>query len=408
MNDVRPACKPQKLNVALLEPYYGGSHAAFVDTLVRHSRHDMRVVTMPARKWKWRMRGAAIWFAREDNEWLAGSNGRGVDLILCNDMLSVTDLRALLPPITAQVPIVCYFHENQLTYPLPCEKDRDYQYGMTNITSCLAADAVWFNSAFHLEEFLDAAAKLLRKMPDCVPGGVIGSIREKCLVVPPPIEPPASLDQTRQESGSRRWKGGPVRILWSHRWEYDKNPEPFFHALIRLDEAGCDFELVLLGEQFRTAPPVFSSAWPRLQPHIVHAGFLPDRDTYWEMIATCDVVVSSAIQENLGLSVVEAVLAGCQPLLPHRLAYPELIPTEFHSSCLFERDQDLFDRLHALIHGDGRLSPVQFARLLESLQQRFAVSEVVPQIDDMLIELATRRPAVQKPTPTHRKARFSP
>ncbi len=77
MNDVRPACKPQKLNVALLEPYYGGSHAAFVDTLVRHSRHDMRVVTLPARKWKWRMRGASIWFAREDNEWLAGSNGRG-------------------------------------------------------------------------------------------------------------------------------------------------------------------------------------------------------------------------------------------------------------------------------------------------------------------------------------------
>ena len=399
--------KPQKLNVAVLEPYYGGSHAAFVDTLVRHSRHHMCVSTMPARKWKWRMRGAAIWFAREDNEWLVGSNGRGVDLILCNDMLSVTDLRALLPPITAQVPIVCYFHENQLTYPLPCEKDRDYQYGMTNITSCLAADAVWFNSAFHLDEFLDAAAKLLRKMPDCVPGGVIDSIRKKCLVVPPPIEPPASLDQALQESGSKRWKGGKCRILWSHRWEYDKNPEPFFDALIRLDEAGCDFELVLLGEQFRTAPPVFSSAWPRLQPRIVHAGFLPDRNKYWEMISTCDVVVSSAIQENLGLSVVEAVLAGCQPLLPHRLAYPELIPKEFHSSCLFECDADIFDRLKAFFQGAGRLRPSQFARLLHSLKQRFLASEVVPQIDNLFLALATRQPRLQKPSPVHRKAGFS-
>ncbi|MCH7995503.1 MAG: DUF3524 domain-containing protein, partial [Planctomycetes bacterium] len=207
MSDGRPACEPQKLNVAVLEPYYGGSHAAFVDTLVGHSRHRTCLATMPARKWKWRMRGAAIWFAREDNEWLAGSNGRGVDLILCNDMLSVSDLRALLPAAMRNVPIVCYFHENQLTYPLPCEADRDYQYGMTNITSCLAADAVWFNSAFHLDEFLDAAAKLLRKMPDCVPGGVIDSIRKKCLVVPPPIEPPASLDQALHESGSRRWKG---------------------------------------------------------------------------------------------------------------------------------------------------------------------------------------------------------
>ena len=141
MSDAGSACKPQKLNVAVLEPYYGGSHAAFVDTLVGHSRHNICVATMPARKWKWRMRGAAIWFSLQENKWLAGSNGRAVDLILCNDMLSVADLRALLPPASRDLPIACYFHENQLTYPLPCEKDRDYQYGMTNISSCLAADA---------------------------------------------------------------------------------------------------------------------------------------------------------------------------------------------------------------------------------------------------------------------------
>ncbi|MCH8148357.1 MAG: DUF3524 domain-containing protein [Planctomycetes bacterium] len=392
MSDAGPACKPQKLNVALLEPYFGGSHAAFVDTLVGHSRHDICVATMPPRKWKWRMRGAAIWFAMQENKWLAGCDGRAIDLILCNDMLSVADLRGLLPPARRNLPIACYFHENQLTYPLPCEKDRDYQYGMTNISSCLAADAIWFNSAFHLGEFLDAAARLLKKMPDCVPGGLINSIREKCIVVPPPIELPAGLGAPPRESDTKPWKGDRVRILWSHRWEYDKNPEPFFHALIRLAEAGCDFELVLLGEQFRTAPPVFSAAWPCLQPHIVHAGFLPDRDAYWEMIATCDVVVSSAIQENLGLSVVEAILAGCQPLLPHRLAYPELIPVEFHSSCLYARDHDLFDRMHALVRGNDRLSGDHFANLWQSLRQRFAASEVVPQIDELFVELAMRVP----------------
>ena len=25
-------------------------------------------------------------------------------------------------------------------------------------------------------------------------------------------------------------------ILWNHRWEYDKNPEPFFQSLFRLKD----------------------------------------------------------------------------------------------------------------------------------------------------------------------------
>ena len=111
------------------------------------------------------MRGAAVWFTREQEQWLAGE-ADAPDVILANDMLSVADLRALLPPGRRDTPIVCYFHENQLTYPLSSEDERDFQFGMTNITSCLAADAVWFNSEFHREAFLKAAVGLLRKMPD--------------------------------------------------------------------------------------------------------------------------------------------------------------------------------------------------------------------------------------------------
>ncbi len=55
---------PENLHVVVLEPYHGGSHAAFVSAIQAHSRHRITLVTLPARKWKWRMRGAAIWFAR--------------------------------------------------------------------------------------------------------------------------------------------------------------------------------------------------------------------------------------------------------------------------------------------------------------------------------------------------------
>lgn len=324
-----------------------------------------------------------MWFAREGNRWVGGGDGP-VDVILSNDMLSVSDLRALLPSGQRDVPIACYFHENQLTYPIPDEQARDYQYGMTNIASCLAADAVWFNSRFHLEDFLSAAARLLAKMPDFVPEGIPEAIRCKSAVLAPPVD-------IQQADRSKRSLKDVLTFLWCHRWEYDKNPEPFFDALMRLDEEGLDFRVVLLGEQFRSAPQVFSDVWHRLKPHVLHAGFLLDRREYLSMLGQCDIVVSTAIQENFGIAVVEAILAGCQPLLPNRLVYPELIPSRWHDICLYPADQDLFEWLRDLIRGDGIMGAEERQELQETVQARFGVANAVGRLDDALSDLAANR-----------------
>lgn len=374
----------EPIHILLLEPYYGGSHAAFVNTFCAHTKHRTTLVTLPARKWKWRMRGAAIWFTHQDRTWMNTEKNGKVDLIFCSDMLSVADLRALLPSHCRDTPIVCYFHENQLTYPIPIDQTRDYQYGMTNITSCLAADAVWFNSQFHLDDFLDAADVLLRKMPDFVPQRTTDRIRHKAQVSPPPV----SLD-IQQESG-----GGATTnktILWCHRWEFDKNPEPFFEALLKLDAEGHEFDLVMLGEQFRTAPPIFADSWDRLKRHITHAGFIPDRKDFIAMLTRCNLVVSSAIQENFGIGVIEAILAGCQPLLPARLAYPEVIPAEFHEQCLFARDDDLHSRLRDWLEGRNRLSPNAQQQLTERIASKFAPSILVSQMDTAFERLVEGR-----------------
>lgn len=366
----------ESLNIAFLEPYYGGSHAAFVDTWSAFSRHHITLDTLPARKWKWRMRGAAIWFSRRAAAWGRSDDGGAVEAIVCSDMLSVADLRAMLPGEMRNVPIVCYFHENQLTYPMSADDKRDYQYGMTNITSCLAADAVWFNSCFHRDDFLAAARELLRKMPDFVPTDIIDRIKAKSAVLPPPI---ALRVAPRQKAAA----GEPLTILWCHRWEFDKNPEVFFAALLRLSDEGVPFRLLLLGEQFRTAPAVFSDSWDRLEPHIVHAGHVDGRQEYIDMLATCDLVVSTAIQENFGIAVLEAILSGCQPLLPRRLAYPEIIPEEFHAACLFPADGDLCDRLRHLL-GGGLMDATDRRRLQASCEARFGAVNVIPRIDNAL------------------------
>ncbi len=367
------------LRVGVLEPYYGGSHAAFVDTVIQHSRHDCVLAQLPARKWKWRMRGSAMWFALHEIDWLQGGGVAPVDVILCNDMLSVADLRSLLPSNLRNISIVCYFHENQLTYPLSDGDMRDYQYGMTNITSCLAADSVWFNSQAHQQSFLSAADNLLRKMPDHVPAAIVSRIEKKSQVVYP------AVDVNHKEKGDNLGHNqDPITILWCHRWEYDKNPKPFFDALRKADQMSLPFDIVAVGEQFRTAPPEFAKFFNDVKHRVRHAGFVPARNDYLTLVSSCDIVVSTANQENFGIAVVEAMMLGCQPLFPNRLSYPELLPSEFRDECLYQTDDDFSKQLLSLIRGDAKFSTSQRQSLAEYLTNSFAAKSQVPRMDDQL------------------------
>ena len=49
--------------VLIVENYYGGSHKALVDVLVAHYP-ESTVVTMPAKKWGWRMRCSSVYLSR--------------------------------------------------------------------------------------------------------------------------------------------------------------------------------------------------------------------------------------------------------------------------------------------------------------------------------------------------------
>ena len=282
------------------------------------------------------MRGAAIQTVEQIEDNPPGE----IDLIFTCDMLSVADLRALLPRSLQDVPIVCYFHENQLTYPIPDAQDRDFQYGFTNLTSALTADAVWFNSDYHRREFLAAAESLLRKMPDCLPSRAIERVEEKAEVLHPGIDSPVETLKSTH--------GDPPVILWNQRWEFDKNPDALFASLIELRGRGArggGFRLIVCGERFRTVPPVFAEAREKLAEEIEHWGFAADRTEYHALLSRADVVVSTAIHEFFGLSVMEAVAAGARPLLPRRLSYPELFDPARWPEVFYESDEELADRL---------------------------------------------------------------
>ncbi len=338
------------MRVLVLEPYYGGSHKAFLSGLAAQLPYRFTLLTLPAHSWKWRMRLAAPYFALQLHEVAAGE---GFDCLLCSSLLDVAALKGLLPGRFRELPIQLYFHENQFAYPVRMEDARDAHFGLTNLTSALAADRLAFNSQYNRDSFLEGARELLRKSPDMPLAASVEELRARAAILPPGLDF-AELDATAlPESG-----GAPV-ILWNHRWEHDKNPELFFRTLMELSEEGGAFSLVVLGEAFRSTPPIFAEAKARLQGHILHWGYTQERGEYCRWLRRGTVAVSTARHEFFGLAMLEAVRAGCRPLVPDRLAYRELFP-----ACHRYRDRDFAGRLRLAL-GQGRLAGQEARELTE-------------------------------------------
>jgi glycosyltransferase involved in cell wall biosynthesis len=338
------------VRVLFLNPFHGGSHRAFAEGWSRRSRHDFTLVTMPARFWKWRMRGAALHFARKVGDPAA------FDALVVTDLMSLSDLKALWG--AACPPALAYFHENQLSYPLPPGEAMDYQFGFTDVTTGLAAARVLFNSRFQHDAFFAGLPAFIRMMPEYNPVWVMDAIRARAGVLHPGCEFPAGPPELREPAAGGASPGAagpsadavaPPLVVWNHRWEFDKDPPAFFAALDAVLARGVEFRLALLGENFQVVPKEFIAARERFGSRVVQYGFVESREGYLDWLRQGRVVVSTAIQENFGMSIVEAIRMGCHPLLPDRLSYPEILPREFHAGCLYSGPHDLADRLAALL-----------------------------------------------------------
>lgn len=280
------------------------------------------MLTHPGRWWKWRMRGSALTLAQS-----IGSLGAWVpDIVLVTDMTDVAHFRFFSRDSIGEVPIALYFHESQLTYPAPDGDETDLSYGFTNWLSAYSADRVLFNSEYHRDVFFEALPRLLRNFPDLNHDHLIHEVTSRSDVLPVGVD----LSWVRLRTA----RNDPPRILWNHRWDHDKDPDVFADAISQLVDADIRFELVLLGPRPPQPPPALIRIREVAQHRIIHDDEVPV-DQYRGLVSSCDIVVSTALQEFFGISVVEAIAAGCRPVLPNRLSYPSLIPEEYHDTVLY-------------------------------------------------------------------------
>lgn len=94
------------------------------------------------------------------------------------------------------------------------------------------------------------------------------------------------------------------------------------------------------------------------------------KEEYYDLLKRSQVVVSFALQENFGFGIAEAVNAGCFPVVPNRLVYPEFYPAE----CLYNTYEEACSKVRDFLRSSpaDRLQTVKDVRthLLQRIQPK--------------------------------------
>ena len=127
------------------------------------------------------------------------------------------------------------------------------------------------------------------------------------------------------------------RVIWPHRYNDDKQP-----AIA--EDLAPDFDMVI------TQKMNLSKA------------------DYYATLGRCQIIFSCALHENLGISVMEATLAGAIPVLPDRCSYADMYLPEFKYPSKWTQNYAMYEihkaELEAFIR--ERLDhPEQYAEAME-------------------------------------------
>jgi len=297
-------------NIWLLSAYRSDSHASWADWLVNtFTEFNWHKLELPGRHFRWRIRGNPL-------SWLHQLPEQIPDFILATSMVDLSTLKGLHPRL-ANIPCIYYFHENQFAYPVSKNQVDFVEPKMVQLYGALAANKLLFNSVYNRDSFLQGVEKLLKRFPDEIPDSVVDTLKDKCDVLPVVISP-----IEKKEAKNKKL------ILWNHRWEYDKAPQVFSEALLQLNQINPDFELALLGHRSTIKPDALLGIEQKLGDKII-INEKVSKDEYQQYLSQSAIIVSTAIHEFQGLSVLEAISAGAVPLVPDDLCYREQYADEY-------------------------------------------------------------------------------
>jgi glycosyltransferase involved in cell wall biosynthesis len=355
-----------KKKILLIEPFYKGSHKYWADKLKELSGHDITLATRNGVFWKWKFMESELLSRLPENH--------NYDIILGSNMLNLAPWAGQNRNSLKNTTLVSYFHENQLTYPDQNDgNNKNAFFGFHNISTAICADKVLFNSEFHKQDFIAAIKIFSKKIPDKVPDIDIENIQKKSSVLGVGINTDNFLNMKTPPKNNR-----PL-ILWNHRWEFDKNPEDFFNALIELSKKGLEFDLAMLGHAPKKLPEIFETAKKDLEGHIVAWGAVETFSEYAKWLWRADILPVTSNHDFFGISVLEAALCRTKLLLPKRNAYPDHFPIKEFPELYYDSQEEFCIKLTSLIQKSEELE-VELEKC-QNIARAFDWKNIIKQFD---------------------------
>lgn len=359
------------MKILLLSAYDAASHIYWRTGLVaQFPEHHWQVLSLPPRYFSWRIRGNSLSWAFGEQEVLSQS----YDLIIATSMTDLSALKGMVPQL-AGIPTLVYFHENQFAYPESGREFGSVEPKILNIYTALAADWVLFNTEYNRSTFLNGSRKLLKKLPDQVPAGLVERLAARSEVVHVPLPDDLFTVQEGEPDKPIVWdtqqniESRPLRVIWAARWEFDKGPDRLLVILQEMERRGMDYRLCVLGERFRHSPKDFDQIAEEFSHRLDQFGYADSREEYLSWLQAGDVILSTATHEFQGLSVLEAVAKGCIPILPEREVYPELFAKAY-----------LYEDCGKDIHREAQLAT---NRIQQHAERLHAGQAEIPAIDSL-------------------------
>ncbi len=333
--------------ILIIEPYFTGSHRSWALELQKELSSvdlDLQILSLKGRHWKWRMEAGALELAIQFKELQIKP-----DLLIVSSMLDLPTFTSLSQ---CNCPSLLYFHENQWAYPWSVHDQEkknniDYHYGFLQFKSSLVAQKVLFNSQWNKDSFISGLQSFLKKTPQSNLLEALNNQVSNFSVLPLGLDL-RDFDQTIKSKTSSE----PRVIVWNHRWEYDKGPELFFNTLLKLKENNIDFRLIVLGEEYRKSPAIFSQAKEWFAEQTLHWGWCATRSEYVKWLQAGDILPVTSEQDFFGISACEGIAAGLSPLFPNALAFPEHIPLEEQHLFLYENAEQFYVKLKHMLTQD--------------------------------------------------------
>jgi hypothetical protein len=224
--------------------------------------------------------------------------------------MNLADLLRSIPALAHKTSIV-YFHDNRLPSHAPLEHD---PLELVHLNTAATATQAWFNSQFHLERFLARCEGVVRRHQELHNRNPMEQIAAKCVYVTPPVElaltAPAQKRDVHDVFADLR--GCDTRALVG--------------ALSHLKEDGEEFRLTAM-----TLPGDLPST----------VGYIPvderDAAAISAAISRAGIYLSVRSDAYSDPLLLQALAAGCWPVVPDSGCYPEIVPmiiqlTSLHDS----------------------------------------------------------------------------